>query len=139
MKNRKLLIGLAALAILAVVPAVSCGGPMINDVTTGQTPAYPDLQPQRFDADQDKVFDAAVDAITSLGIEITKKDRAAGTIQGVATTRILRFKDDVTIILTRDGESNIVNIRSASRVGKSDFGMNAKRIRKIQHALAERL
>jgi uncharacterized protein (DUF1499 family) len=43
------------------------------------------------------------------------------------------------ISLVRDGGSVVVKIRSASRVGKSDFGMNAKRIRTIQAALSERL
>ena len=60
-------------------------------------------------------------------------------ITGVATTRIFRFKDDVTITIARDGESTVVSIRSASRVGKSDLGMNAKRIRALQAAIAERI
>ena len=117
----------------------SCGGPMINDVTTGETPEYPDLQPQRFEAEYDRVFDVARDAAASIGVAITSADRDAGEIRGVATTRVFRFKDDVTITLTRDGNATIVNIRSASRVGKSDLGKNAKRIRKLQAALAERL
>jgi uncharacterized protein (DUF1499 family) len=126
-------------AIAAVAGLVLSARNMINDVTTGETAAYPDIQPQRFETDFDRVFHEAVSAAQSIGIEITEKDPATGVIRGVATTRILRFKDDVMISLVRDGGSVVVKIRSASRVGKSDFGMNAKRIRTIQAALSERL
>jgi uncharacterized protein (DUF1499 family) len=126
-------------AIAAVAGLVLSARNMINDVTTGETAAYPDIQPQRFETDFDRVFHEAVSAAQSIGIEITEKDPATGVIRGVATTRILRFKDDVMISLVRDGGSVVVKIRSASRVGKSDFGMNAKRIRSIQAALSERL
>jgi uncharacterized protein (DUF1499 family) len=112
---------------------------MINDVTTGETSAYPDLQLQRFDADFDAVFTAAVDAAESAGIAVSEKDPSTGLIRGVATTRFLRFKDDVTITLARDGSQVVVKIRSASRVGKSDFGVNAKRIRALQSAISAKL
>jgi uncharacterized protein (DUF1499 family) len=125
-------------AIAAVAGLVLSARNMINDVTTGETAAYPDIQPQRFETDFDRVFHEAVSAAQSIGIEITENP-ATGVIRGVATTRILRFKDDVMISLVRDGGSVVVKIRSASRVGKSDFGMNAKRIRTIQAALSERL
>jgi len=139
MTRRKWMTVAVVLALGTAGLVVACGAPMINDVTTGQTPEYPDLQPQRFDADFDTVFKAAVDTLTSMGIEIKSKDSATGSIQAVATTRIFRFKDDVTITLTRDGGATMVNIRSASRVGKSDLGMNAKRIRRIQASLGDRL
>ena len=139
MKKRKMLLGVIALATVSIGLAASCTVPRINDVTTGETPEYPDLQPQRFDADRESVFEAAVSAASSIGIEITSKDLSSGVITGVATTRIFRFKDDVTITIARDGESTVVSIRSASRVGKSDLGMNAKRIRALQAAIAERI
>jgi uncharacterized protein (DUF1499 family) len=139
MKKRKVLLGVIALAAVSAGLAVSCSGPMINDVATGKTPEYPDIQPQRFDVDPDRVFEAAIEAASSIGLEITSKDPSAGVITGVATTRLLRFKDDVTITITREGDATVVNIRSASRVGRSDFGMNAKRIRTFQAALFETL
>ena len=112
---------------------------MINDVTTGRSPEYPDLQPQRFEAPPENVFEAAVAAAGSIGISIESKDPSSGVITGFATTRVFRFKDDVTITLSREGDVTVVNIRSASRVGKSDLGVNAKRIRRLQAALADRL
>lgn len=113
--------------------------PVINDVTTGETPAYPHLQPQRFGADAASVFAAALSSAKAIGLEITASDAASGEIRGVATTRILRFKDDVTITVTREGDSTVVKIRSASRLGKSDFGVNAARIERLQTEIASRL
>lgn len=113
--------------------------PLINDVKTGQTPEYPQLQPQRFSVGFDAVYTAALEAAKAIGLEIISSDPAIGEIRGVATTRILRFKDDVTITISREGDATVVNIRSASRVGKGDFGANARRIEKLQAEIASRL
>jgi uncharacterized protein (DUF1499 family) len=129
----------AGLLVAAAAGIVLSARNMINDVTTGETAAHPELQPQRFEADFERVFQEAVSAAESIGIELTETDPVTGVIRGVATTRFLRFKDDVTISLVRDGSAVVVKIRSASRVGKSDFGVNAKRIRALQEAMSARL
>lgn len=139
MKSRALWITSVLLVVCTAGAVGACGRPMINDVTTGQTPEYPDLRPQKFDVDRETVFAAAVEVLTTMGIAIKSKDPASGTITGVATTRIFRFKDDVTLSLSREGNATVVNIRSASRVGKGDLGVNARRIRRLQAALAKRL
>ena len=45
-------------------------------------------------------------------------------------SRILRFVDDVEFVFDRD--SKVIHVRSASRVGYSDFGVNRKRVEKIR-------
>ena len=67
------------------------------------------------------------------GIEI----EAAGDhyIRAVATTRILRFKDDIEFLLDREAET--IDLRSASRVGYSDFGTNRKRMEGIREKMIE--
>jgi uncharacterized protein (DUF1499 family) len=117
------------------VPALN-----INDVTTGATPEYPDLQPQRFTQPAAQVFDAAsAVAHASEGWEVTQEDRANSVIQAVATTKLMHFKDDVTITVATAGDGTTVNVRSHSRVGKGDLGANAKRIRAFQAELAKRV
>jgi uncharacterized protein (DUF1499 family) len=113
--------------------------PPINDVRTGETLEYADLQPQRFSQPSYRVFDAAVATARALGWEVEAEDREQGEIRAVATTLIFRFKDDVTITIRRDGEGATVNLRSRSRLGKGDFGANARRIRRFQAELAKRL
>lgn len=60
---------------------------------------------------------------------IEKADAEAGILEGHSSTKLMRFKDDWVIRL-RDGDNSRVRIdmRSKSRLGKSDFGANAARI-----------
>ncbi|MGE0130148.1 MAG: DUF1499 domain-containing protein [Blastocatellales bacterium] len=145
MKANKVIAGsIVALVLLASSPFIlRLIWPRINDVKTGATREYPDIQPQRFNQPFDKVFDAATSAAQSMGWEIRETNREQGLIEAVATTRLLKFKDDVTVTISRegprDGEATVVNVRSKSRVGKGDLGTNARRIRAFQAELAKRL
>jgi len=68
--------------------------------------------------------------------EVTGADSAAGRIEATATTKWFGFKDDVVIRVTpRGGDSAVVDMRSKSRVGRSDVGANAARIRAYFAAL----
>ena len=48
------------------------------------------------------------------------------------TSAVFRFVDDVEFLQTEDGT---IHVRSASRVGHSDFGVNRKRVEKIRELL----
>jgi uncharacterized protein (DUF1499 family) len=56
-------------------------------------------------------------------------------IHAVATTRILRFKDDIEFLLDR--ETGRIEMRSASRVGYSDFGTNRRRMEDLRERMVE--
>ncbi len=132
-------LGILIVALVAARLLAACIWPTINDVRTGGTPQYADLQPQRFAQPYDRVFEAALATARAEGWDVTTNDRERGEIAAVATTRFLRFKDDVTISVTHDGDGALVNVRSHSRVGKGDLGANARRIRRFQADLAHRL
>ena len=90
---------------------------------------YPDIVPAVFAQPPEKLFQTALAATNAMGWTIVAADESVGRIEATATTRLMRFKDDVVIrIRANDGGSRL-DIRSASRVGSSDFGANAKRIR----------
>lgn len=99
-------------------------------VTAAQRRAYPDLRPLELPAPREEAFRSAVEtAARMLDWEITLQDPDAGIIEGVATTSLFQFKDDFVIrIRARDGGSRI-DMRSKSRDGKGDIGVNANRIR----------
>ena len=64
----------------------------------------------------------------------------AGILEGVATTAVFRFKDDFVFVLRRDSAGNtIVQGRSKSRIGSSDLGANAKRIKQYFQKVAAHL
>jgi len=56
-------------------------------------------------------------------------------IRAEATTRLMRFTDDVEFLLDRD--AGVINMRSASRVGYSDLGKNRKRLEGIRSAMRD--
>ena len=72
------------------------------------------------------------------GWKVAVSDPARGHVEATASVSYIRFKDDVVIRVTPspDGSGSRVDMRSVSRVGVSDFGVNAKRIEAFLKALA---
>ncbi|MBI3621012.1 MAG: DUF1499 domain-containing protein [Nitrospirae bacterium] len=111
---------------------VEYGGP---DVAKLQQFAYPDIVPASLLMTPEEAFDRALKVVGELGWRMVAADRAALRIEAVDTTRWFGFKDDIVIRITPEEKSARVDIRSVSRVGKSDVGANAKRIRKFLEKL----
>ncbi|MGB5145826.1 MAG: DUF1499 domain-containing protein, partial [Porticoccaceae bacterium] len=61
-----------------------------------------------------------------------------GRIEATETSFWYGFKDDVVIRIAGDDRESRIDIRSKSRVGKSDLGKNAERIRAFQKNFLER-
>jgi len=101
-----------------------------------QRAAYPDLAPIVLTVPPAQAFEKAKSAAESLGWHITLADPARGTIEARDTSKLFRFVDDVAIRV-RPGANGgaIVDIRSKSRDGKGDLGVNANRIRAFTAAL----
>jgi uncharacterized protein (DUF1499 family) len=96
--------------------------------------AYGDLKPLRLAAPPDQVLQRAEQLARERGWAIAGVDAAAGTLETTATTLFFRFKDDVVVRVRPDPErqgGSVVDMRSISRVGGSDIGVNAKRIGKF--------
>ena len=64
--------------------------------------------------------------------KITYTDTTKNTLEAVSTSRLFHFQDDVVIQIrpTPDGES-LIEMRSKSRDGIGDFGVNARRIHRF--------
>lgn len=94
--------------------------------------AYADLRPLRLAAAPEQVLKAAEQLARDRGWAVAAVDPAAGTMEATATTLFFRFKDDVVVRVRPDPArpgGSIVDMRSISRVGLSDLGVNARRIR----------
>lgn len=100
-----------------------------EEIAQQQRAAYPDLQTRRLDAPPAQAFERALAAARAQGWEIVATDPAAGRIEATDTTFWFGFKDDVVIRIEPDGAGSRLDVRSKSRVGKSDVGANAARIR----------
>lgn len=96
-----------------------------------QAKLHPDLTPLLLDAPASLVYEKIHElATTRKGWQILHADSENLHLEAVATTSLMRFKDDLVIEVRPEptGQSS-VHMRSRSRVGKSDLGANAARIK----------
>lgn len=100
------------------------------DAAARQREAYPDIQPLVIAAPRDRVHDAARQVMVDEGWEVVGDSRLEGRLEAIAVTPWLRFRDDVVVRLTDQAGATRVDVRSKSRIGRSDFGTNAARVRR---------
>jgi uncharacterized protein (DUF1499 family) len=70
-----------------------------------------------------------------MGWTIVSADEGAGRIEASDRSRWFGFTDDIVIRITPSGSDSRIDVRSSSRLGRSDFGVNAARIRAYLGAL----
>jgi uncharacterized protein (DUF1499 family) len=103
------------------------GGP---EIAAKQHAAYPDIRPLEIGISPAKAYDQALATARGMGWHIVEGNPLEGRIEATATTRWFGFKDDVVVrIMPTSNNGCRLDIRSVSRVGKSDIGTNARRIR----------
>jgi uncharacterized protein (DUF1499 family) len=101
------------------------GGP---EIAAQQRAGYPDLGPLMLQVPTAQAFTRALTVAQEMGWEIVASEANEGRIEATATTFWFGFKDDVVIRVTSSGTGSRIDVRSVSRVGRSDVGANAKRI-----------
>ncbi len=100
-----------------------------GEVTEMQEEAYPDLSSLSLNMPFDEAFDIALQAANNMrGWEIVDYSRDDGRIEATDQTFWYGFKDDVVIRVRDDNDFAIIDVRSKSRVGRGDLGVNARRI-----------
>jgi len=114
---------------------------MTENSVTSQAALYPD-HPQRKYADIAPLalkgdgpatlakIKAIVEGID--GAKVVKSE--AGYLYAQFTTKLMKYVDDVEFWF--DPAANAIQVRSASRVGRGDLGVNRKRIEAVRSALA---
>jgi uncharacterized protein (DUF1499 family) len=158
-------IGLGLVIVVLGAAATGGSAPRINDITTDldNPPAfapaivveeyqgrdmsyprsfvaivresYPDLKPLHVDTPPDASYARALAVAQSLGWEIVAENSASGQFDARQTTRIFHFVDDITVRVSPDGTGSRIDMRSKSRDGLGDFGVNAARIEKFFRAM----
>lgn len=111
-----------------------------NDTTYGdstkaatQREAYPDVKTLYLDEPYGSAFDRALSAAKQMPWEqIVTSDKDRGIIEAVDKLAWFGFKDDIVIRVDTAETANRskIDVRSVSRIGKSDIGVNAERIRR---------
>lgn len=108
---------------------------------------YADILPLELEMPVERATQLAGEVAEDLGWRIVSLEPARGHMEAVDRTLLLGFSDDVVVRVTpleKEGEQDggyggsKVDIRSSSRVGVSDLGTNARRIRRFLEELRVR-
>ena len=100
-----------------------------------QDDAYPDLEAMTLERSAPEVFSIVHEAVDRLGWDIVDNEppgeTGIGHIEATARSLIMGFTNDVVIQIKGDDAHAQIDARSVSRYGMTDFGANAKYIRKL--------
>ena len=110
-----------------------------EETANAQREAYPDVEPLMLNENVQRVMDEAVLMVVNRGWELVAINRLEGRIEATENLAWFGFKDDVVLRFTETGEGTRVDMRSKSRIGRSDVGVNAKRIEQFLDDLEDRL
>ena len=109
-----------------------------------QRAAYPDIEPLNLTVAPKEAYDAAMAVILRRKWRVVvdrppSATRRDGQIEAVARTPIMGFRDDVALRVRPSSDGSRIDVRSASRYGRHDFGTNASRIRSLLEDIDEKL
>ena len=95
-----------------------------------------DLRPARVRTGAPEALARAEAVVRQMGLTVTWSDPSAGLLEAMATSRLFGFRDDVAIRVRREADgTSRVDVRSKSRDGQGDLGVNAARIRTFVGAI----
>jgi uncharacterized protein (DUF1499 family) len=106
--------------------------------------AYPNIQPILLDQEADEAYQLVLRAIAARGWKIVEQTPPGGRIgvghiDAIDHSLIMGFPADVTIRMRPLAGQTRVDVRSASRVGRHDYGSNAQRIAKFAAEIQNQL
>ncbi|MDO8875582.1 MAG: DUF1499 domain-containing protein [Pseudolabrys sp.] len=102
-----------------------------------QRAAYPDLAPLNLGVAPDRAYALAKALTKDKGWEIVADEPKEGRIEAVDRSLLYGFRDEIVIRIAASGGGARVDLRSRSRIGRIDRGVNARRIRGFLSALKE--
>jgi uncharacterized protein (DUF1499 family) len=105
------------------------------EIAAQQKKAYPDIAPAMLDVPPAQALQRAERVARAMGWDIVAVAPEDLRIEATDTTLLFGFKDDVVIRVAPNANGSRLDVRSLSRVGRSDLGVNAKRIRSFMKQL----
>ena len=99
--------------------------------------AYPDLRPLTVKLVPKAALAKAEAVARASGWAVAAVDQAQNQVEATDTSRFFKFKDDIVVRVRPSGTGSVVDLRSVSRVGLSDLGVNAARVRAFQSRMMQ--
>jgi uncharacterized protein (DUF1499 family) len=106
-----------------------------ESVANLQKAGYPDIQPIVLKVPPAEAFKKVDQVAMAMGWDVVARAPAEGRLEAIDTTRWFGFHDDIVVRIKAEGSGSRIDIRSKSRVGNSDLGVNAQRIREFTQRL----
>jgi uncharacterized protein (DUF1499 family) len=114
---------------------------MTGSAYAGQTIAalqretYPDIQPIKLALPPGEAFTRVDKVAMDMGWDVVARAPGEGRLEAVDSTPWFGLRDDIVVRIRPDGTGSRVDIRSKSRIGGSDLGINADRVREFTRRL----
>ena len=102
-----------------------------EDMEALQDEFYPDLETLLTPLTVAESLAQSEAVLRQMGLEIINVDPALGVVEATDTTQWFQFKDDLIVRIRSESGQTLIDLRSVSRVGQSDLGVNAERIRRF--------
>ena len=110
------------------------------EVAALQKKGYPDIMPIVLKASASRVFEESKTVLARMGMKIVDAEPIQGRIEATDTSLLFGFEDDLVVRIVPAADGTVrVDVRSKSRVGRSDLGINAHRIGTFTKTLQKRL
>ncbi|MBA4177407.1 MAG: DUF1499 domain-containing protein [Leptothrix sp. (in: Bacteria)] len=103
-----------------------------------QRAAYPDLAPLKLGLPPEQAFAQALSVAKHKGWSIIASVPAEGRIEATSSSLLYGFTDEVIVRVKAADGGSLVDVRSRSRLGRIDRGVNAKRTRDYMASLQAR-
>lgn len=109
-------------------PSENTLDPLTGEALQKHQAFYGDLATKVTMLNKSDAFDKAVSKAQSMGWVIYNKQPDKGFFEAYDQTALFGFKDDIVVRVIEHSQGSALDVRSVSRVGRSDLGANAERI-----------
>jgi uncharacterized protein (DUF1499 family) len=148
MKKMSYILAAIVIAVIVVFGGMSCAGrrPPQTGLVRGQLrpcPSSPNcvsseaekdksawIEPLTFEGTPEDAWERLGAAVEKIGGKV--QENKGNYLWATFTSTVFRFVDDLE--LRMDAENKVIHVRSGSRVGHSDLGVNRKRVEKLREA-----
>jgi uncharacterized protein (DUF1499 family) len=100
-----------------------------DEVAQLQQQAFADIQPIMTTTTPEQAFEKAKQVAKAMKWEIVYQSQQELRFEASAQTPYFHFTDDIVVLVSTEDNGSRIDIRSVSRIGRGDRGVNAKRIR----------
>ncbi|MGI2170333.1 DUF1499 domain-containing protein [Shewanella sp. MF05960] len=107
------------------------------EIAAQQLKAFPYIKPIMSELSSDAAFKKALSIANEMDWIIVEQQPQTLRFEATARTPFFNFADDIVVVVTSSEQGSRIDLRSVSRIGIGDAGVNAKRIQEFSHKFTE--